>query len=69
MSLTKSSDKWQSLDSAMRDQAARNRTGTAIAIPDENADPRIYADFTRLRSFERKARGISFLPVNLRDLS
>jgi len=53
----------------MRDQAARNRTGTAIAIADENADPRIYAGFTRLRPFERKARGISFLPVNLRDLS
>lgn len=46
----------------MQDRAARSRTGT---LPPEGVvtrDPRVHTDLAHLRSLERQARGLSFLP-------
>lgn len=46
----------------MRDHAARIPTGTLPAAPNPARDPRIHADLAHLRSLERQARALSFLP-------
>ncbi len=46
----------------MQDRAARSRTGTLPPDGAVTTDPRIHTDLAHLRSLERAARGLSFLP-------
>lgn len=46
----------------MQDRAARSRTGTLPPDSAVTTDPRIHTDLAHLRSLERAARGLSFLP-------
>lgn len=47
----------------MKDQAARIRTGVDRPTPEgSNQDPRVHADLKHLRSLEKLARQITFLP-------
>lgn len=46
----------------MQDRTARLRTGTLPAAPTVRRDPRIHTDLAHLRSLERRARALTFLP-------
>ncbi|MGI1661966.1 DUF58 domain-containing protein [Palleronia sp. KMU-117] len=46
----------------MQDRAARIRTATLPAAPRVARDPRIHADLEHLRTLDRRATGLSFLP-------
>ncbi len=46
----------------MQDRAARIRTGTLPAAAPSAGDPRIHADLEHLRSLERRAQALTFLP-------
>jgi len=46
----------------MQDRAARIRTGTLPAASPVARDPRIHVDLAHLRSLERRARALTFLP-------